>query len=143
MLQSRPRPHLSSPAAHRRHLRDAGRAGRSECSGKAQSGPSTGLAGGALFSGPLADRLGRKAVLVGAVLAIGLACLVSAFSGGLTQLAVWRFITGLGLGAAMPDAATPMSEYCPRVCRATLTNAMFCGFPLGAASDGFFSCPLG
>lgn len=98
-----------------------------------------GLAAGALLSGPLADRLGRKLVLVGSVLVIGLACLASAFSGGLNQLVAWRFVTGLGLGAAMPNAVTLMSEYCPKARRATLTNAMFCGFPLGAAFGGFLA----
>jgi len=98
-----------------------------------------GLAFGALSAGPLADRFGRKAVLVGSVLAIGAACLASAFSGGLTELTVWRFATGLGLGAAMPNAVTLMSEYCPGGRRATLTNAMFCGFPLGAAFGGFLA----
>jgi MFS transporter, AAHS family, 4-hydroxybenzoate transporter len=52
---------------------------------------------------------------------------------------VWRFVTGLGLGAAMPNAVTLMSEYCPEGRRATLTNAMFCGFPLGAAFGGFLA----
>ena len=42
-----------------------------------------GLAVGALSSGPLADRLGRKAVLMGSVLIMGTACLASAFSGSL------------------------------------------------------------
>ena len=98
-----------------------------------------GLAFGALSSGPLADRLGRKAVLVGSVLVMGAACLASAFAGDLNQLVVWRFITGLGLGAAMPNAVTLMSEYCPDGRRATLTNAMFCGFPLGAAFGGFLA----
>ena len=98
-----------------------------------------GLAVGALSSGPLADRLGRKTVLVGAVLVMGAACLMSAFAGSLDQLVVWRFITGLGLGAAMPNAVTLMSEYCPDGRRATLTNAMFCGFPLGAAFGGFLA----
>lgn len=98
-----------------------------------------GLAAGALCSGPLADRLGRKAVLVGAVLVFGAACLCSALSGSLTQLVVWRFATGLGLGAAMPNAVTLMSEYCPDARRATLTNTMFCGFPLGAAFGGFLA----
>ena len=50
-----------------------------------------------------------------------------------------RFLTGLGLGAAMPNAVTLMSEYCPDRLRATLTNAMFCGFPLGAAFGGFLA----
>lgn len=98
-----------------------------------------GLAAGALCSGPLADRFGRKAVLVGSVLVIGVACLASASSGSLSQLVVWRFVTGLGLGAAMPNAVTLMSEYCPEGRRATLTNAMFCGFPLGAAFGGFLA----
>ena len=98
-----------------------------------------GLAFGALSAGPMADRFGRKAVLVGSVLIFGAACLASAFSGSLDQLVVWRFITGLGLGAAMPNAATLMSEYCPDERRATLTNTMFCGFPLGAAFSGFLA----
>src|SRR3954467_14658145 len=98
-----------------------------------------GLAFGALSAGPLADRVGRKAVLVGSVLVFGVACLASAFSGGLNQLVIWRFVTGLGLGAAMPNAVTLMSEYCPDARRATLTNAMFYGFPLGAAFGGFLA----
>jgi MFS transporter, AAHS family, 4-hydroxybenzoate transporter len=98
-----------------------------------------GLAAGALSSGPLADRIGRKSVLVAAVGVFGLACLGSAFSGTLTQLTVLRFVTGLGLGAAMPNAVTLTSEYCPDKLRATLTNAMFCGFPLGAAFGGFLA----
>ncbi len=98
-----------------------------------------GLAAGALSSGPLADRIGRKRVLVTAVLLFGLACAASSFAGSLSQLVVLRFVTGLGLGAAMPNAVTLMSEYCPDRMRATLTNAMFCGFPLGAAFGGFLA----
>jgi AAHS family 4-hydroxybenzoate transporter-like MFS transporter len=98
-----------------------------------------GLAAGALSAGPLADWLGRKRVLVVAVSIFGLACLSSGFAADLTQLTVLRFVTGLGLGAAMPNAVTLMSEYCPDSRRATLTNLMFCGFPLGAAFGGFLA----
>lgn len=96
-----------------------------------------GLAAGGLTAGPCADRFGRKTVLVVAVALFGAACTWSAFSADLTQLTILRFVTGLGLGAAMPNAVTLMSEYCPDQRRATLTNAMFCGFPLGAALGGF------
>src|SRR3954470_12132697 len=98
-----------------------------------------GLAFGALSAGPLADRFGRKAVLAGSVLVMGVACLASAFAPDLRHLVVWRFVTGLGLGAAMPNAVTLMSEYCPEDRRALMTNAMFCGFPLGAAFGGFLA----
>jgi AAHS family 4-hydroxybenzoate transporter-like MFS transporter len=101
-----------------------------------------GLAGGALASGPIADRAGRKAVLVVAVLLFGFGCLACAYASTLTELTLLRFVTGLGLGAAMPNAATLMSEYCPGRLRATLTNAMFCGFPLGAACGGFLAAWL-
>ena len=98
-----------------------------------------GLAAGALGAGPLADRFGRKTVLVASVLVFGLACTASAFAGTLDHLVLLRFVTGLGLGAAMPNAVTLMSEYCPDQRRAMLTNAMFCGFPLGAALGGFLA----
>jgi AAHS family 4-hydroxybenzoate transporter-like MFS transporter len=101
-----------------------------------------GLAVGALASGPIADWAGRKKVLVGAVLLFGAACLASSTARTLDELAGLRFVTGLGLGAAMPNAVTIMSEYCPGRLRATLTNAMFCGFPLGAACGGFLAAWL-
>lgn len=96
-----------------------------------------GLAVGALVSGPMADRLGRKKLLVGSVGLFALASVASAYAGDVVQLSALRFITGIGLGAAMPNAITLTSEFCPERSRATVTNAMICGFPLGAALGGF------
>jgi AAHS family 4-hydroxybenzoate transporter-like MFS transporter len=98
-----------------------------------------GLACGALASGPLSDRLGRRSMLLGSVLLFGAACLGSAFSTSIEYLTVLRFVTGVGLGAAMPNAVTMMGEYCPDSRRATIINLMFCGFPLGAAFGGFLA----
>lgn len=98
-----------------------------------------GLAGGALSSGPLADRFGRKRVLVLSVLIFGLGSLASAFAADLQGLTWLRFLTGLGLGAAMPNAVTLISEYSPARQRSLITNAMFCGFPLGASCGGFLA----
>ncbi|MGN7126832.1 MFS transporter [Methylorubrum thiocyanatum] len=76
-----------------------------------------GLVMGALAAGPLADRYGRKAVLVAAVAELGLACLASTFAADLLQRAALRVLTGRGLGAAMPNAATLTSAYGPaRLC---------------------------
>jgi AAHS family 4-hydroxybenzoate transporter-like MFS transporter len=98
-----------------------------------------GLTCGSLSAGPLADRFGRRRPLVLAVLLFALASFGAAQAADLAQLTVWRFVTGIGLGAAMPNAVTLMSEYCPGPRRATLTNLMFCGFPLGAALGGFLA----
>jgi AAHS family 4-hydroxybenzoate transporter-like MFS transporter len=98
-----------------------------------------GLACGALLSGPVSDRCGRRLVLTLSVLLFGAACFASAYAQDLTALTTLRFVTGVGLGAAMPNAVTLMSEYCPDGRRATIVNLMFCGFPLGAALGGFLA----
>ncbi|MFL9921623.1 MFS transporter [Paraburkholderia fungorum] len=98
-----------------------------------------GLAAGALISGPVADAWGRRLILVVAVFIFGGACLASAYASDLRDLTILRFVTGVGLGAAMPNACTVMSEFCPERKRATIVNLMFCGFPLGAASGGFLA----
>jgi AAHS family 4-hydroxybenzoate transporter-like MFS transporter len=98
-----------------------------------------GLACGALLSGPLSDRCGRRLVLTLSVLLFGVACFASAYARDLTGLTTLRFVTGVGLGAAMPNAVTLMSEFCPDGRRATIVNLMFCGFPLGAAFGGFLA----
>lgn len=98
-----------------------------------------GLVAGSLTAGPLSDRIGRRPVLIAAVLVMGAACLASAFAGDLTTLIAWRFVTGIALGAAMPTALTLVSEYCPTRRRALTTNLVFCGFPLGAALGGFLA----
>ena len=101
-----------------------------------------GLAIGAMTFGPIADRFGRKRVLILSVMIFSLGTTISAFVQNLLQLEILRFITGLGLGAAMPNAVTLMSEYCPKHKRSVIVNTMFCGFPLGAAIGGFIAAYL-
>lgn len=98
-----------------------------------------GIAIGAIGFGPLADRLGRKIMLVISVLVFGIGTLISAYSQNLTHIEILRFVTGIGLGAAMPNAVTLLTEYCPTKRKFFLVNTMFCGFPVGAASGGFLA----
>ena len=58
-----------------------------------------GLMAGSFLFGPLADRYGRRPVLVFSVAFFGAASLLSAWSTDLTMLLVLRFLTGLGLAA--------------------------------------------
>ena len=101
-----------------------------------------GLMAGAFLFGPLADKFGRKSVLVGCVLFFGLACLASSFSSSLWELVALRFITGLGLGGAMPNSVTLTSEFCPERRRSFLVTTMFCGFTVGSALGGLASAQL-
>ncbi|WP_082629017.1 MFS transporter [Pseudomonas sp. TTU2014-080ASC] len=107
--------------------------------GPVMSAALIGMIFGALGSGPIADRFGRKLVLVAAVFLFGLFSLLSAYSSNLEQLLALRFLTGLGLGAAMPNATTLLSEYTPERLKSLLVTSMFCGFNLGMASGGLIS----
>lgn len=101
-----------------------------------------GLMTGALLFGPLADRYGRKPVLLASVGFFGLTCLLSSFAGDLGMLLALRFLTGLGLGGAMPTAVTLTSEYCPQSRRSGLVTLMFCGFTIGSALGGLVAAQL-
>jgi AAHS family 4-hydroxybenzoate transporter-like MFS transporter len=114
---------------------------------KAALGPvfSAGLFGlmiGALLFGPLADRIGRKKIIIFSTLAFGIGTLATAFIQDVNSLLAIRFLTGLGLGGAMPNAIAMTSEFNPRRRRATMVMIMFCGFSVGAALGGFLAAGL-
>ncbi len=96
-----------------------------------------GLALGAMFSGPLADWLGRKKIIINSVFFFGFWTVATAFSHNIEQMIFFRFMTGLGLGAAMPNISTLVSEYAPERKRSFIITVIFCGFTFGAAIGGF------
>ncbi|MFL9964235.1 MFS transporter [Paraburkholderia sediminicola] len=110
--------------------------------GPVMSAALVGLGIGALAAGPCADRIGRKMVLVWSVFFFGVWSLAAARATSIESLTMLRFFTGLGLGAAMPNAVTLMSEYAPARIRAVAVNAMFCGFSCGLAVGGLASAWL-
>jgi AAHS family 4-hydroxybenzoate transporter-like MFS transporter len=101
-----------------------------------------GLTVGALAFGPIADRWGRKPVIIVSTLMFGVFAFITPVVQSLEALMVMRFLTGLGLGGAMPNIIALTSEYSPKHRRATLVTLMFCGFPLGAVLGGLVSAQL-
>ena len=115
--------------------------------GKGALGPvfSAGLFGlmiGALLFGPLADRIGRKKIIIFSTLAFGIGTLITSLVNDMNTLLVIRFLTGLGLGGAMPNTIALTSEFSPHRRRATMVMVMFVGFSIGAALGGLLAAAL-
>jgi AAHS family 4-hydroxybenzoate transporter-like MFS transporter len=101
-----------------------------------------GLALGAFLFGAAADRIGRKPVILFCVALFGVSSILTALSGGLTELALWRVLTGLGLGGVLPNLIAVTNEAAADDRKDKLVMMMFCGFPLGATIGGLVSAPL-
>ena len=95
-------------------------------------------AGGALIA-PLGDRFGRRALIVTGCLATGLCTLGTATATGITEFLVWRLLTGLALGACLPNVSALSSELAPAGMRATIMAVVSAGIPVGLALAGLMA----
>jgi AAHS family 4-hydroxybenzoate transporter-like MFS transporter len=102
----------------------------------AASGSLAGMALGAMGLSPLADRLGRRPMLIVSLLLLGLATLGGMQAGGPIEVAVWRVLAGCGLGAIVPITIAITADLAPANRRVTVVTIMASGFAIGAASSG-------
>jgi MFS family permease len=101
-----------------------------------------GLLPGALAGGMLADRYGRQRILLGSVLLFGLFSIATALAWNYPMLLLARLLTGVGLGAALPNLIALTSEAAGPRFRGRAVSLMYCGVPIGAAlaaALGFFA----
>ncbi|WP_022798701.1 MFS transporter [Thermus islandicus] len=108
---------------------------------------SAGLLGmllGAAFGGRLADRLGRKAVVGYSLFLAGVGSLLTALAPSLPWVFFFRFLTGLGLGAELPVAASLMGEFSPKAQRGRMVVLLEAFWAVGwllAALMGYLLVP--
>ncbi|NLD35485.1 MAG: MFS transporter [Desulfatiglans sp.] len=107
--------------------------------GVAMSAGNVGALIGAFILGMMADRFGRKNMLLVSAFTFGIFTLAIAFIQSVEQLIFLRFIAGLGLGGAVPNALAFGSEYAPSKKRATLATTMYAGVAIGATFAGLFA----
>jgi AAHS family 4-hydroxybenzoate transporter-like MFS transporter len=96
-----------------------------------------GVIAGAIVLGSLADRVGRKHMLIAATLIFGFFSLLIAYSTTFTEIAIYRALSGVGLGGAVPSALAFGCEYAPQRMRATVTTGIWLALPLGGMLSGF------
>ncbi|HET9474906.1 MAG TPA: MFS transporter, partial [Steroidobacteraceae bacterium] len=90
-----------------------------------------GMSLGAMAIGRIGDRFGRRPALLLSTVLFGATTLLGATATDVTSLAAWRFLTGLGLGAALPSAVALMAEFAPARHRSQLIVASLLGVPVG------------
>jgi len=92
---------------------------------------------GGFLGGYIGDRFGRRVALLGSVIWFGLLTVLMSFAGDVTTLTALRFLAGLGLGGAMPNAAALASEYVPLRRRPFAVTLTVVCIPLGGTLAGF------
>jgi AAHS family 4-hydroxybenzoate transporter-like MFS transporter len=97
---------------------------------------------GSLVFSPVADRIGRRPVLIGATLFFAVLTLATAFAQSLDQLWWLRLIAGIGMGCIIPNATALVGEFSPVRKRVTLMMTITVGFTAGAALGGFVAAAL-
>jgi AAHS family 4-hydroxybenzoate transporter-like MFS transporter len=97
---------------------------------------SVGIMVGALVSGPIGDRIGRKPVLLASLALLVVSSLACVEAATVPMLAALRFVTGLGIGTLMPATVALGCDYLPERRRASIIMVVFTGAPLGGFLGG-------
>jgi len=101
-----------------------------------------GMAAGALFLAPLADRWGRRTIILASVCVVSLGMLASGFSPSFLALAALRVLSGIGIGGVLACAPVLIAEYASDRWRNTATCLNTAGYSLGATAGGAVAAVL-
>jgi len=97
---------------------------------------------GSLALSMLADKIGRRPVIIGATLFFSAMTFMTARASSVEELRWIRLIAGIGLGGIMPNAVALCGEFAPKASRVTIMMVVANGFTAGAAIGGFIAAWL-
>lgn len=101
-----------------------------------------GMTVGAVTLAPLADRIGRRPMILVSIVLISGSVLFTALAESITQLVILRFISGLGIGAMLATVAAMVAEYAPDRSRNFFVGLVLAGYPIGATLSGLIAAEV-
>lgn len=101
-----------------------------------------GMAAGAAFLAPFADKIGRRNMIMICVIVMGTGIFLTANSQSEWQLIALRFFSGLGIGSMLATAATMGAEYAPDRNRNLIVSIILSGYPIGATLSGLAAASI-
>ena len=101
-----------------------------------------GMAVGAMFLAPFADKFGRKKLMLASAFIMGLSVLLTAFSESIMQLIIMRLISGIGIGCMLATTATLTSENVLNNSKDFWVSLVISGYPVGAVVSGYIAAAV-
>jgi benzoate transport len=96
-----------------------------------------GMAAGGLLIAPLADRFGRRVLILLSLIMMAAAMFGSSIATSVTELIASRFVVGIGIGTVLASMAALTAEYAPPKHRTFAVGFLQAGYPVGATITGF------
>jgi benzoate transport len=106
---------------------------------------SSGLVGmtiGAILLAPIADKIGRKSLMILAAIIMSICIYLTTYATDINQLMIFRFVSGLGLGAMLASTAALTAEFTPNKSRDFWVSFVLSGYPIGAVLSGLASASI-
>ncbi|MCM3726490.1 aromatic acid/H+ symport family MFS transporter [Neobacillus cucumis] len=100
---------------------------------------------GAIFFGVMADKFGRRNILILSVVLFSIFTFLCAFAPGPLMFSIFRFIAGVGIGGVLPNVIASLTDYAPKHMHNMMVSIVMCAFSLGgilAAFIGIYFIPL-
>ena len=101
-----------------------------------------GMAIGAIFLAPFADKFGRKKLILASAFIMGFSVLLTAYSGNISQLILMRLVSGLGIGCMLATTATLTSENVLNNSKDFWVSLVISGYPVGAVVSGYVAAAI-